>query len=516
MNDERTEKGGLWTWSVAGMALACAVTLGIASVRFSGCDDNRSSDFVLDPACIAVLDWAHLQELVFWENFGDDGGSWCGRWTDPQPGVVLGKEIGRFESFEEAILACDALNECLSIVGKLSTDGKLLFSLMPSDEVFPATNGEVVYLMQCNTSSLKRESTEIVKEVRIFPKLLQNESNSNDESTILVHIASYRDPMCRNTIIDALQRAAKPDLLRFAIAEQRAASDDFECVPLSKEKACAQDELLCKHWRQIRVHLFDASQARGPIFARHRADKLFDGEDFVLQIDAHMIFARDWDIKLLEQWDSLQDEFAILTAYPTAAIGSINDQTGLSLHNSTPVMCEASLTHEGIVRFEGAKEVFLHNELLPMEHLHFAAGLSFAAGHRIMNVPYDECCLDFIFVGEEFWMASRLFTHGFSFFSFKESVVFHFYPHERPSTTAPLFWENFETEEKRQKQKASFDKIKASLMTGEGLGDERDIHEYFTLLGLDGFGTENPTLNGKELCHRVLEQTLFDNDEDSG
>jgi hypothetical protein len=35
------------------------------------------------------------------------------------------------------------------------------------------------------------------------------------------------------------------------------------------------------------------------------------------QIDAHTVFKQDWDVLMLEQWGAADNEFAVLSTYPT-------------------------------------------------------------------------------------------------------------------------------------------------------------------------------------------------------
>ncbi len=68
---------------------------------------------------------------------------------------------------------------------------------------------------------------------------------------------------------------------------------------------------------QVRAITFHASEARGLGWARAHAQSLWDGEEFVLQIDSHMRFADDWDARMiaaLEEPCRVPDP--VLTVYP--------------------------------------------------------------------------------------------------------------------------------------------------------------------------------------------------------
>jgi hypothetical protein len=53
---------------------------------------------------------------------------------------------------------------------------------------------------------------------------------------------------------------------------------------------------------QLRIERVAAADARGPCWARHRAQALLRNEAFFMQIDAHMLVVAGWDFKLLQMW----------------------------------------------------------------------------------------------------------------------------------------------------------------------------------------------------------------------
>jgi len=56
----------------------------------------------------------------------------------------------------------------------------------------------------------------------------------------------------------------------------------------------------------------DAQFATGPVTARHVGDRMYRGESFVMQMDAHCLFVRHWDTKILQQWKETGNEMAVL------------------------------------------------------------------------------------------------------------------------------------------------------------------------------------------------------------
>jgi [Skp1-protein]-hydroxyproline N-acetylglucosaminyltransferase len=64
----------------------------------------------------------------------------------------------------------------------------------------------------------------------------------------------------------------------------------------------------------------DARQARGPCWARNIARSLWSGEDFYLQVDAHMRFRRGWDVYLVDLHATCRDTCnsaePVISTYP--------------------------------------------------------------------------------------------------------------------------------------------------------------------------------------------------------
>ena len=111
------------------------------------------------------------------------------------------------------------------------------------------------------------------------------------DRTIFVAIASYRDWQCRYTVESIFNRAKNPERVRVAVVDQIVVEEgDFQCeVPI---KPCSEDpdQALCKHKSQVDVYRMDAIQAVGPVFARHIGHRLYRGEYYTMQSDAHVTY----------------------------------------------------------------------------------------------------------------------------------------------------------------------------------------------------------------------------------
>src|SRR3954469_6275277 len=108
---------------------------------------------------------------------------------------------------------------------------------------------------------------------------------------IFVSIAAYCDPVLPFTLERAVARARHPELLHFGIVDQ--ALQGMAAAPHHGGGARVS---------QLRL---DALQARGPCWARAIAMSLYDGEEWFLQLDSHMDFDADWDLRLVAQAQAL-------------------------------------------------------------------------------------------------------------------------------------------------------------------------------------------------------------------
>ena len=122
---------------------------------------------------------------------------------------------------------------------------------------------------------------------------------------IFVQIASYRDPELAATIESCLDNAVAPQRLTFGICEQ------FDDVTENQLARYRDDP-------RFRIDSLHHSESHGCCWARNRTNKLYAGETYTLQIDAHMRFADRWDERLIAMLGLTGSDKPILTTYPPA------------------------------------------------------------------------------------------------------------------------------------------------------------------------------------------------------
>ncbi|CAK4652439.1 unnamed protein product [Aphanomyces euteiches] len=133
---------------------------------------------------------------------------------------------------------------------------------------------------------------------------------------IFVGLSVFRDGIrCGYTVFTGFKRAAHADRLYFGIVDQ-VSDGDPRCIDeyckLAKVEWPNEE---CKYKSQVRVDERKASDSRGPTLARHYQQKLVGNQEFCLQLDAHSVFTNGWDLGLVEDWKTTQNEMGVLTTY---------------------------------------------------------------------------------------------------------------------------------------------------------------------------------------------------------
>lgn len=231
-----------------------------------------------------------------------------------------------------------------------------------------------------------------------------------DRSLIFVQIAAYCDRDLANTIRSALDEAVQPDRLRFGICHQYDAATSADLDGWSGD-------------RRFRIDRLPASESRGVGWARSRTQELWSGEQYTLQIDAHMRFAPAWDSRCIDMLASIDCDRPMITNYPPW-FRMEPDGTELREQPESP-------RRLGLVPNTPKINFRLRSEPVPItdrpgRHPYLAAGHFFTVGRFCRDVPYDP---DVYFIGEEISLAARAYTHGYDLHYPNETVIWHWYHH---------------------------------------------------------------------------------------
>lgn len=231
-------------------------------------------------------------------------------------------------------------------------------------------------------------------------------------SRIFVHIAAYRDPECQHTINDLLRQASRPEKISVGLVQQVMPGD--ATVPASG------------HVRSIQV---DAHESQGTCWVRNLGYTLYQGEDFILQIDSHMRFATRWDEKMLAELAACPSEKPMLTAYVPGY-----EPPDTIVNNSSTALRPQAFNASGCLLQYGRLIYNLPSE--PSQTFLISGHLMFARGQWIHEVPYDPYLYH---TGEETTLVVRLWIHGWDLCNPRQALVWHQYTRQ----DQPRHWNDY-------------------------------------------------------------------------
>lgn len=283
------------------------------------------------------------------------------------------------------------------------------------------------------------------------------QSPSSPTETIFVSIPSYRDTDCTRTLQSLFENADQPDNLYIGLYEQNHPDHPDEQCTLHGTPLAIRES-------QIRRKRVAHTKAKGPLWARTQITSLYQGETFVLMIDAHSVFLNHWDTRMKNELHYLRDHYhiprPILSCYPhhsdtlTEREGHpANEKRDLTAHicnvvkaDRYPLVLGAEEKPSGKyyrTPFIGAGFVFTYGA--------FCTTLGNAL--QSLHLPH-------VFSGEEILFAAIAYTHGWDIYTPPYINVFHLYNHDKPS----WFTDNVAPRKRASKaQQASESRLRALL-----------------------------------------------------
>jgi len=288
------------------------------------------------------------------------------------------------------------------------------------------------------------------------------------QKTLFVSIANYKDSETLNTVQNLLDNSSGDLKIRICVYSQ---------IDLEDNTFDPLDNM--PNVTHIKV---DFREAKGVCWARANCQKYYNGEDYYLQIDSHIIFEKNWDRLLLEDHERAlhYGRKAILTAYPCAY--EFNPEGERFIPNKSPTrfhMNVVNIIPSAAARFIDPSDVIEHEFFI-------AGGFLFTTGDFVVNVPYDE---EIFFLGEEITLAIRAYTAGYFIFAPSKFICAHLYQVAQKDKR-PVFWDR--SEEKARKLSWSLrdqtSKIKVQhICRGQwfgkyGVQDQKLYLEYYSRL----------------------------------
>ena len=292
------------------------------------------------------------------------------------------------------------------------------------------------------------------------------------KKSIFIQITSYHDYELEKTIRDAIAKSSGETELVFGV-----------------HSIFYEDNSWIQPVREIpNVRLVEskAPDNLGMGFGRYLADRLYAGEDYYLQIDAHSRFDQNWDTFLIDEVNRHKAngfKKPLITNYPKP-FWYDGDEEKWRDHLEVP----SQFYWKDKQRFKLYRTPMQGTVGNPEGNIHsitVSGGSIFVEG-KFLD-PNELIFAD----GEEIFMAARAYTNGYDLFIPSKMFMSHLYTNPNSSgknqrRVVAGDWPN----ETAKLEKISKDEIALTLI-GEGtvgkyrLGTERTLAEYGKFCGLD-------------------------------
>lgn len=296
--------------------------------------------------------------------------------------------------------------------------------------------------------------------------------------TILIHLPAYREPELIPTIESALKNAKYPNRIHFGICRQYHPDDGFDNVDKYRKDS------------RFKIHDMHYEQAKGLATARAIInDELLTDEDFVLQLDSHHRFSKNWDNTLIRWYNSLvkKGHNPIIGGY-LPYYNPFNDPAD---RVQEPWLSEAACFYPHgtiFIRPTGVRDWKSLKEPYPARFLsgHFA----FGPNQWAKTVRHDP---NIFFAGEELNLTIRSFTHGYDLFHPHKVVIWHATMREeragklvwddQSKRGEDMWWKGNDSARARIRQLIGVEDNNIDL--GEyGLGSARTVRDYEKYAGI--------------------------------
>jgi len=306
-------------------------------------------------------------------------------------------------------------------------------------------------------------------------------------SSIFIQIPSYRDWELPKTVSDAINKASGQHQLYFGI---------HNCL-LFPEEVVKPESIV--DWAHIKYEESIAPKNIGVNRSRYIANEFYDGEDYYLQIDSHMRFVKDWDLKAIKMIDDyISDgiQKPLITMYPPSYSYADDGKTEIL----------GDFTFLTRILFTENPNQFKET-LIPTQTAHkipdgcvytasTSGGFIFTLGSFASIKPNQKIA----FWGEEPLIAARAFTHGFDLVVPTEYLAYHLYANNQPYSKIKRnhAWKDFF---KEWSPLLTLSDIEYKIIFTEnrigpnGFGDKRTLRDYEEFAGLD-FTTGEIRQNG--------------------
>ncbi len=268
-----------------------------------------------------------------------------------------------------------------------------------------------------------------------------------EDGSVFLSVVSFRDEFCLDTLKDAFAKAKEPQNIIVGLVQQnceeKCQGGIMEGEEVTADPDCyllfCSSEIGKKYCNEGNVRLLrmKETEALGPYMARYFASKLWQGEEWYMQIDSHTSFAQDWDASSIDMLKNAPSEKPVISHYPPPHTADLEELTSVAAPRVCGPVFAANELECQIIRFEGSYNYDSVKLTTPRFAPFVAAGYFMAHSDIIRDVPFDPF-LPYLFTGEEIILSARLWTSGYDIFSPTHSIVGHRYVRNH----RPKFWES--------------------------------------------------------------------------
>jgi len=284
------------------------------------------------------------------------------------------------------------------------------------------------------------------------------------DGSIFISLAAFREHLLAQTLRSSFQQAEHPDRIYVGVVVQNCFGlNGYQCrtgmqvygkdekghdkAKISDappdangiEEFCTDPEFqkYCEN-DQVRVIYQHETDALGPAVARYYASKLWAGETYFMQMDAHLEFAPHWDTFYIDEVKAAKAyPKAVLSTYPPGFQEFGEYKGGTKGHRLCYCEFSTNTVERHIIRIN-TNGVYKGGEPRPTQISYIAAGFFFARAEFLTDVPFDPY-LPWCFMGEEIALSMRAWTAGWDIYAPRTNMIAHQY---RPGRMGlPKFWE---------------------------------------------------------------------------
>ena len=290
-------------------------------------------------------------------------------------------------------------------------------------------------------------------------------------NTIFVAIACYLDYEIKYTILDCITKSKYPENLHFGVCLQydENSGTDKHCLDFLENKF------------PVKILKYPYTDSEGGCWARNKAQSLYNGETYHLQIDSHTRFIQNWDEIIINDYNKLKETVnKPLISFLPPSYSRIDDK-GIDLDfrhiDSLDILNIPKIEkitndywpvyggygNEKSTEFKNINVILLYG------------GFIFTDGEWVLKIKQDP---EHYYTGEEFALAIRSYTHGYDIYTSSQIVAWH---RAHPQTPKKHFNTNSE-EIVNYKHLNAIRRLK-ELIEGKdlgeyGVGNIRTIEQY--------------------------------------